>query len=116
MLRGGADCRNAERRGVAREQRLRPTDRVQLFEDVALQFELLGSSFDDQTASFAILELGGGAETVEDLLFLFRGQFPAVATAPEKTLHPAKASVDELLFDIVNDCLEAGLSGNLGDA
>src|SRR5262245_41504428 len=116
VLRRGADGRNAERRGVAREQCIRLADGIQLLEDVALQFELLGSGFDDQTASFAILKLGGRAETVEDLLFLFRGQFAAVAAASGKTLHPVKAGIDEFLLDVVDERLKTGLSGDLGDA
>ena len=55
-------------------------------------------------------------KTVENFFFLLGADLAALAAALEKTFDFPHAHVDELLLDIVEESLEAGLGGDLGDA
>ena len=55
-------------------------------------------------------------KSAEDFLFLFGADLAALAAALEKVFDFPQADVDELLLDVIDEGLEAGLSGHLGDS
>ena len=92
-------------------------DGVQLLEDVALEFEFFRRRLDHQRRSpWQSSRLVDGVKAVENFFFLLGADLAALAAAFEKILHFPHAHVDELLLDIVEESLKAGLGGDLGDA
>ena len=49
-------------------------------------------------------------------MFLFGADLAALAAALEKVFDFSQAHVDELLLDVIDEGLEAGLSGDLSDS
>src|SRR5690349_24036615 len=107
------DGSNRKRRGVARQQSIRVADRVELFENVAFELEILRRCFDDQSCFLAIFETGRPTESVDNRRFFFSRNFSPLAAPLEKTANPAETFLDEFLFDVVENRRETRLRRNL---
>ena len=85
-----------------------------------LKISRLSSSFSGAASMtsalpLAVVEARAGVKTAEDFLFLFGADLAALAAALEKVFDFPQAGVDELLLDVVDESLEAGLGGDLSD-
>ena len=86
-----------------------------------LKMSRLSSSFSGAASitsaqPLVVIQTRAGVKALEDFRFLFGADLAALAAALEKAFDFPHAHVDELLLDIVEESLKAGLGGHLGDA
>src|SRR5919106_1249677 len=97
VLRTRRNGRDRERRGIGRDQRFNRAERIQPFEDVALEFKLLRSCLDDQSGSAKLFEPDRAVKPIENLFFLIRGYFSSLSASLKKAADASQSPVDEFL-------------------
>ena len=117
MRRGVGDLGDGERRGVRREQHLRPQSRAQPTEEVTLEFHALGDGFHHHLHALdGSLQIDGAGEPRDRARLVLLAHLPAGHALVEVPRDLRKAVGDRLLRDVEEAGLDAAHGEHLGDA
>src|SRR4029077_16148691 len=114
-LGGRGHPRDGDRGGVAGEDRFRPADAVETFEQVALRLEVLGDRLAHQMRPASRLERCGGVQPGERLVALWGFELALLDEALESLLDVVDAAVDEVVVDLADRYVESMADRRLRD-
>src|ERR1700730_12732893 len=107
--------RDGDRGGVAGEDRLRPADAVEAFEEVALRLEVLGDSLDHEVGPARRLKRRRRVQPGQRLVALCGFELAFLDETLESLLDVLDAAVDEGVVDLADRHVEAMADRRLRD-
>ena len=107
-FRNGGDLRDRDRRSVARKDRVRPADGIELLEDLLLDIEILCRGLNDQRTFFKAVKLGSCSDPAENLRLLLLGHRFLLDKAIEALRDIRKAALNELDLHVAHYDIKSG--------